>query len=278
MNIENLLHFVSNPRVYVNEVVQNRIKEYKASLEKRDFLVPIEATKPEDIFIVGYPKSGNTWMQSLVSGLLYGIDSQYLPDRLAQEIVPDVHAREFYKRFGDPTFFKSHHLPKPEYRRVIYLVRDGRDVMVSYYAMNAALGQKVTLDEMLVDGKSIMPCKWHQHVHTWQKNPYEAEIVVVKYEDLLQEPLIELRRICEFARIERDEESLQRVVTGNSIESMRDKANKYNGMGHHNWTGEKAQKFFRKGKVGSYREEMSKDLQEYFVQEAVNELKLMHYV
>src|SRR5579862_9101604 len=96
---------------------------------------------PKDIFVVAYPKSGVTWMQYLLAGLIFGIDARHAHDSLVQDLVPDVHQRTFYRRHMTPTFFKTHHLPQPEYRRVIYLVRDGRDVMVSYFHFLAATGQ-----------------------------------------------------------------------------------------------------------------------------------------
>ncbi|MCX7411931.1 MAG: sulfotransferase domain-containing protein, partial [Planctomycetia bacterium] len=42
---------------------------------------------PNDIFIAGYPKSGNSWMQVLVSCITYGIDPDTSPDSLVQELV-----------------------------------------------------------------------------------------------------------------------------------------------------------------------------------------------
>ena len=89
-------------------------------------LVPIGEFAEEDVFIVGYPKSGNTWFQHLAVGVLYGIDPRYAPDALVQELHPDVHYKSFYKRFRTPMTFMSHHLPRPDHRRVVYLVRDNK--------------------------------------------------------------------------------------------------------------------------------------------------------
>ncbi|MBU6402678.1 MAG: hypothetical protein KGS61_20345, partial [Verrucomicrobia bacterium] len=79
--------------------------------------VPITHAVAGDIFIVGYPKSGNTWFQDLVAGVVFGVMPEWAPPELVQELVPDVHARPYYRRYATPTFFKSHHLPRPEYRR-----------------------------------------------------------------------------------------------------------------------------------------------------------------
>ena len=155
---------------------------------------PIHDTLPQDVFIVGFPKSGNTWMQNLVSGVLYGIDTSILPDKLTQMLVPDLHQRPYYKRYLDFACFKTHKLPQPHYKKVVYLVRDGRDAMVSYYHMNKADGKKVTLKGMVENGDGIFPSKWHEHIQHWKENPYGADIIQIRYEDLHKQPLVEMRK------------------------------------------------------------------------------------
>jgi len=97
----------------------------------------------EDIFIVGYPKSGHTWFRNLVASLIYGVDTENTPYPIIQALVPDVSTTiplpPYYRRYATPTFFKSHMPPQPGYRRVVYLLRDGRDVLVSYYHYLAAV-------------------------------------------------------------------------------------------------------------------------------------------
>src|SRR5690242_14739611 len=52
----------------------------------------IENTETQDIFIVGYLKSGNTWMQYLLAGLMFGIDMRIGPHSLVQHLITDVHS------------------------------------------------------------------------------------------------------------------------------------------------------------------------------------------
>src|SRR5215207_8452882 len=140
--------------------------------------LPIAQVSETDVFIVGYPKSGNTWFQNLVCSVNFGVHSKFTPDKLIQDLVPDVHAKPYYKRYEAQTFFKTHHLPREEYRRVIYLLRDGRDVMVSYFHfMNALRGNTINLFEFIRDQGNSFRSKWHEHVEAWLSNPYEAEII-----------------------------------------------------------------------------------------------------
>ncbi len=64
------------------------------------------------------------------------------PDSVIQDLVPDVHSQPWYRRYSTPMFFKTHDLTRPEYRPVVYLVRDGRSVMVSYFHHLRALNER----------------------------------------------------------------------------------------------------------------------------------------
>lgn len=235
---------------------------------------PIGDIRAEDIIIVGFPKSGNTWMQNLIAGVLYGIDTTFLPDKLTQILIPNLHGTYFYKRLLDFTCFKSHLLPQPSYKKVVYIVRDGRDSLVSYYHMNQADKKEVTMEEMVKEGKGIYPSKWHEHVKAWKENPYNAEIMWIRYEDLHLQPLVEMKRFCEFAGIERDEDLLKRSIQGNSFKKMQKKEEKY-GWDNQQWNAE--EKFIRRGKMGSFRDEMPADLIRYFENEASEQLVELGY-
>ena len=114
---------------------------------------------PQDIFIAGYPKSGNSWFQELIAGVVYGVMPEFSLPALVHELVPDVHFKAFYQRFNTPMFFKTHSLPRPEYKRVVYLLRDGRDAMVSYFHHSSAVGRKPpSLLRMVQDGPELGPC------------------------------------------------------------------------------------------------------------------------
>src|SRR5271168_3318189 len=138
-------------------------KEIDRQVQLRAKLSPMDNTMPEDIFIAGYPRSGNTWMQNLVAGMVYGMDMRLIPDKLVQEIVPDVHQSKYYRRYTTPTFFKTHHLPRPQYRRVIHLVRDGRDVMVSYFHYASARWGRTDDLLSIINDDEIFPAQWHEH-------------------------------------------------------------------------------------------------------------------
>ena len=243
----------------------------------RTDLMPITQFSDMDIFIAGYPKSGNTWLQNLITGIYFGVNPDLAPDTLIQELVPDIHFKNYYRRLKTPMFFKTHYLPRPEYKRVIYLVRDGRDVMVSYYHHQMAIRNGgVDFMALVRDGEGLFPGKWHEHVRAWNSNPYGAEKIVIKYEDLKKDALTELIRFCDFAHIDRDQTFLQRVIDQTEFTKMQAKeregritsANKI-------WTQDRH--FFRRGVVESYRDEMSADVLDAFLQDAGSMLRELGY-
>ena len=98
------------------------------SQERIKFLSPLVAindTQDQDVFVVGFPKSGNTLMQHVMAHLIYGLN-QNGSRSLISLLTPDIYTNSHYFRFSDVCYFKSHDLPKPEYKRVIYIMRDGR--------------------------------------------------------------------------------------------------------------------------------------------------------
>ena len=227
-------------------------------------LRPIGETEPADIFVCGYPRSGHTWFQNLLAGVVFSVDPEFAHDSLIQDLVPDVHYKRFYKRYGSTAYLKSHTLPRKEYRRVVYLLRDGRDVMVSYFHFLSALRGRIDFLR-LVQGEGLTPCYWHEHVERWTANPYQADLLVVKYEDLQESAVRELQRFCAFAGLERDEKFLGRIVQQASFTKARAKEVRQ-GWDNQDWP--RDQPFIRRGQVGSWRDEMPADVLAAFMEKA----------
>ena len=237
-------------------------------------LRPITDTEPADLFVSSYPRSGVTWFQNLLAGVVFGVDPEFAHDALIQDLVPDVHYKSHYKRYGPIAYCKSHALPQKKYRRVVYLLRDGRDVMVSYYHFLTALEGKLDFLR-LVQGLGLSPCHWHEHVEAWLANPHGAEMIVLRYEDLQASPVRELRRFCDFAGLKRDDAHLAHVAGKASFALARAKELRH-GWDNANWPKDRA--FVRRGVVGSYRDEMPPDVLAAFLARAGPTLARLGYV
>jgi len=135
-------------RRIVNAQINQRIRLFTET-------IPISEFSDDDIFVVGYPKSGNTWFQNILASLIYGVNPELTPDSVIQDLIPDVHYKCYYRRYRNSVVFKSHSFPRPDYRKVIYIVRNGRDVMVSYFhylkILRERQGRDISFEQILLE-------------------------------------------------------------------------------------------------------------------------------
>lgn len=231
----------------------------------------------KDFVMAGYPKSGNTWMQNLLAGILYGIDTQYLPDSLTQELIPDLDYKIFYKRLNPSLCFKTHGYPKKEFRNVIHLVRDPRDVMASYYAMMIGQGKNVTFNDVIVEQENLRFGTWSEHSQAWLNNPFNARVHRVKYEDILEEPREELKKILNFMNLIRSDELIDRVIEGNSLTMMKKKEKELGFDKHFMRSWKEGHSFVRTGEKGTGKKEIPQKLITYLEEQCKEQMKVLGY-
>ncbi|WP_298262430.1 sulfotransferase domain-containing protein [uncultured Lutibacter sp.] len=237
-------------------------------------LIPITDTRDEDVFVVGFPKSGNTLMQHIITHLVYGINKEGSRS-MVNFIVPDIYTNTHYFRFNDVCFFKSHNLPEKRYKKVIYIMRDGREALLSYYHMMKNMGKEVSLEDLYMGKVDIFGGTWQKHILSWEKNPFNADILWIKFEDLKNNKLKELKRICNFLNITRTDIELNEVVKLTSIGHMKELEKR------EDWTSMKKGKFLdgmnfiRKGNLDTFKKEVPDDLINIF--EISNSISLKKY-
>jgi hypothetical protein len=238
-------------------------------------LIPIDQTQSSDVFIVGFPKSGNTWLQTLTAALVFGVDIERCPDTLVQDVVPDIYDRPFYRRYLTSAYFKSHELPSPRHGRVVYVIRDGRDVMVSYWHFMQAMGSRcASLRELVESPTHGFDVRWQDHVERWLANPYKSEMLVLRYEELSADPRLHARRLMDFLGITVDDAVLDRALYQCSFDQMKQREKRL-GWDNKKWPADKA--FARRGKVGSHRDEMDAATRELFEKQAGGLLHSLGY-
>lgn len=239
-------------------------------------LLPCSDTRPGDTFIIGFPKSGHTWVQTMLAAVKYGMDPRRCPDSVVADLIPDIHYRSHYRRYTEPMLLKAHSLPEPRFRRVIYLIRDGRDAMVSYHHNLQAVRGKDAIGflEMVRDGTGLAFGPWEEHVTRWRENPHQAEVLTVKYEDLLADTEAELSKMAAFAGLEADNNAIQTAVEATRFENMQQRERRF-GMDNPRWP--KDRLFARRGQAGSHRDEMPEDVLEAFMKRAGETLKRCGY-
>jgi Sulfotransferase domain len=218
--------------------------------------------RPTDVFLCTYPKSGTTWLGFLIAQLLRAEGEEALNLKSFEEYVPDVNLR-YTKRgslsdfgsLGDPRFFRCHAAYDENLPRVIYVLRDPRDVMLSYWHFEKLMKKDFTLPlGEYLERNDHWPCEWDDHVASWLCPRRHPNLLVVKYEEMHEDTTRVLREVLEFSGLEYSDERIARAVEDSRFEKMREAEEKFGVQGK---AGDENERFVRKGKRGSWRDEMN---------------------
>lgn len=256
----------------------------------------------KNIIVVGYPKSGCTWVTRLVAELVgCPVAGFWKSDK-------DEIASEGEDRVSDFRCYKSHHqladlqgdLADPN-TRVIYVLRDPRDIAISaanHFEFNRFpsvtrffrrfrrgekfyrhtlyrlfVRQNYRLEKMtdaLLHGSAEVHnwCRvsWKEHLQPYQ----QAGVPIVRYEDLLVEPAEESARILRHLGTERSPEAIATAVENQSFDRKKEALLKKGANGR--------AKFLRVGKSGQWRDKLPAHLQARFAEELGDELAAWGYL
>jgi len=190
---------------------------------------------PDDVFLVSYPRSGNTWARFLLGNLLYP-DAPVTFSNIETRI-PEIYFNRdrMLRALPRPRMLKSHESFQPHYPHVIYIVRDPRDVAISFYHHNVK-ARNIQDDYPMT---SFVPRfiagefdqkfgSWRDNVLSWVslrgENP---NFMMLRYEEMKRDTGAALLQVvaflehCSFRKIDSRPEALQRAIGLSSPERMR---------------------------------------------------------
>jgi hypothetical protein len=219
---------------------------------------------PDDVFLVSYPKSGNTWTRFLIANLVY---PEKRPDfSNINELLPDpeVMSKRNLERAARPRILKSHQYFDPRYPKIIYIVRDPRDVVLSEYHFDIkrrAISEDYPLGQFVsrfVRGELNHPYgTWGENAATWfYARGHSPRFLLVTYEALQLQAMEEMTRIAEFLGISATRDRLAFVIEQSSADRMRELEKKQG----HLWSSTKETRqdkpFVRAAKAGDWRTQL----------------------
>jgi hypothetical protein len=144
------------------------------------------------------------------------------------------------------------HRTEPERRcRVILLFRAGEVLVGSLCRNLATLARHAS-------GGDVQRGSWFDHTLSWWEHRYLPNVLFLRYEDLLSNFSQELRRIIDFLDYPMDEDVLERITFMARFDNM--KKEPFSNM--HEIV--EFQGFFRKGKIGTWREQFTRAQSEAF--------------
>jgi hypothetical protein len=278
------------------------------------------------IWLASYPKSGNTWIRSIISSLLFTNDGVFNFDYLKKirqfpgheyfkgliKDPNDIHeikktwllAQEKINLDGKIKFFKTHQgnyiIDKYPFTNsqntlaTIYIVRDPRNLISSisnHYNISVEESSKFIKSTKFLKGKfeednktfkhvKALLGNWSEHYYSWTKK--NENLLLIKYENLLAEPLEELNRIINFLKkfmeINTSKEKNDNILKTTSFENLR-KMEEDGKFTDNVYTHSKEKvNFFHLGANNKWEEKIDKKVSNDIEQTFYKEMKELNYL
>ena len=180
--------------------------------------------RDDDTFLVAYPKSGITWLRFLLGNYFAEGKCDFSNSHL---VIPDIHYNpEYCSQIVGPRLIKSHMPYTADYPKVIYLVRDGRDVAVSYFyylKKYRRIAPEITFMEFITEfnaGKIDQFGHWGEHVTSWV-DPQNSNLLLIRYEDMKDDTGQVLEKVLTFSGYKIDKQKINMAIEASSFERMR---------------------------------------------------------
>jgi len=215
------------------------------------------------VWLASYPRSGNTFLRTVLHAV-YRVPTYSIyddDDPVAQRVGPNLVG--YRRKPNDPAlmadssevyFVKTHKRRRADRYPALYLVRDGRDAVVSHARLRAsqANGPHAPSFQTLLRKEITRPYvedrpssgTWGGNVLSWLSDT-DAPVVVLKYEHLIVDPV-------EVVKHSASSLALHLVPIADAVVPCFEDLHRVDPT------------FFRRGAVGSHRDEMPDELHDVF--------------
>ena len=157
-------------------------------------------------YLVSYPKSGNTWTRFLIANLIYPDSIPISRTSTSLFPIPEGVTKRHLEELPRPRYLKSHAYFDHRYPKVIHIVRDPRDVVLSEYYFDikrSAIPDDFPLEKFVsrfVSGELNHPYgTWGENTATWfYARGHSPRLLLVTYEALQSDGARQMARIAEF--------------------------------------------------------------------------------
>lgn len=205
------------------------------------------------VYITGFPKSGNSWLNYLVTNLLgaesVGIEQIYPIKKNTNKNIKVIKTHcpldSRIKNWNNYESIVHQDLLKKSNNSVINIpiIRDVRDVICSMASFNnKSIDNTIeTICKKTIDSEKTDYEIWIDSYYNNSNIDFN-----IRYRDLHNDPVTILSNICKITGTSLELEQINDIIFKHNFYKIKDK-NRY---------------FFRKGKVGTWREEMSNEQKE----------------
>lgn len=212
--------------------------------------------RPDDVWVLSFPKSGTTWTMNIVMQLMNNIDlsTEFFDERQrSMEISMGVDEYEensnneayrtflanmdkiMDKRDAEPSprlmksHFPAHLLPKDIWTvkpKLIHVHRDAKDVALSLFHMlrnSVHFKHSSTMEESLecfLNGYTMYG-PFYKHVDSFQQLNELDHLLLLNYEEMLENPFAAVKRMSEFLNYSYNDNQLNQLTKHVSFQNMR---------------------------------------------------------
>ncbi|XP_074649900.1 sulfotransferase 1B1-like [Tubulanus polymorphus] len=246
--------------------------------------------REDDIIIATYPKAGTTMTQEITwlvmnNGDLEAAKQDYLSARMPfldftpptrSLIYGDLHTPlELFLKQSSPRICKMH-LPwnlgprqaVDKFKsRLIYVMRNPKDIAVSYYHFAQAFARTPFIGSFsnflkvfLAPNMSYGPI--FDHYLGYWKERHRENILILYYEDLVHDHRAQVVKIAKFLQKDLTDEVIDRIVEATKFKSM--KANPMTNYKGDGYAKPNAPPFMRKGETGDWKNHFTVEEAETF--------------
>lgn len=249
------------------------------------------------VWLASYPKSGNTWTRVFLLNLFMNPSKPLSINELAQMSPSDVATdwyllcdtrppdqwglgdvaklrskvqEEIASKAPDSIFVKTH-CPLLPWQGThafnmqvtagaVCIVRNPLDVVASYASHSGlsceAIIKVMAQDDYVAPGDNERVAhpigSWSQNVASWTATPHPA-MHVMRYEDMVEKPAEAFAGLVAFLKLPPDADRLEKAIAFSSFDEVRNQE----GSTGFSEASAKAERFFRGGKTGGWRRELT---------------------
>jgi hypothetical protein len=241
--------------------LKKRIASYAKVVAKQQPAARGLTVYPDDTFLVSFPRSGNTWTRFLVCNLIdpdHPVNFAQIESRIPE--IYDVTDRAL-RAFPRPRIIKSHESFDPRYKKIIYIVRDPRDVLLSYYefqlkrrVITESCGLEEFIFRFMESEFEPKTGSWRDHVLSWTATRRgQQNFLLLRYEDMLANTQQESTKIAVFLGLDASPERTARAVALSSADRMRKLEKEQSGQWKETKKTRQDKPFVRKATSGGWK-------------------------
>eukprot|EP00057_Strongylocentrotus_purpuratus_P008188 XP_011662662.1 PREDICTED: sulfotransferase 1A1 [Strongylocentrotus purpuratus] len=237
--------------------------------------------RDDDLFLTTYPKSGTTWVQQIVLLIHHDGDKSKLEGKHIFSMVPFIEAvvgmskdnadtarmqSEVAEEKPSPRILKTQLPPRllpasihdGSKGKVIYIARNPKDMMVSYFHFCKITANLPTYDSWDVFFEEFMADRvprgsWFDSVLYWWKRKDDPTVLFLKFEDMKKSLKGAVKQISEFMCKSLSDETIESIVESSTFDAMKKNRNSNpDSLPQLQADASKKKTFLRKGVVGDW--------------------------